>query len=172
MDDDVASTIHQALGGGGGGKGEGEGRGAGAGAGSGSDSETNSDDNDDDESASDDDEDGNQWLLHVVGRCRLTLSNPRWKRLGTKRLKLNYDKLHSNLLQICFQIQVAPLQRGVHRHGPHLRRRALLHHLLHHRHHGRTRHVKYCPAHIRYSRPRHVIDTRLQPSFIESNGIL
>ena len=66
MDDDVASTIRQALGGGGGGKGEGEGRGAGAGAGSGSDSETNSDDNDDDESASDDDEDGNQWLLHVA----------------------------------------------------------------------------------------------------------
>ena len=29
----------------------------------------------------------------VVGRYRLTLSNPSWTRPGTQRLKLKYDKL-------------------------------------------------------------------------------
>jgi hypothetical protein len=37
---------------------------------------------------------------------------PTLKALGTKPLKLKYDKLLSILLQFCFQFQRAPLQRG------------------------------------------------------------
>jgi len=39
---------------------------------------------------------------------------PTLKAPGTKRLKLNYDKLLSILLQFCFQFQLAPLLRGRH----------------------------------------------------------
>ena len=50
--------------------------------------------------------------LHMVGRCRLTLSNPRFKRPELSALKLEYDKVLSLLLQFCFQFQLAPLQHG------------------------------------------------------------
>jgi len=40
--------------------------------------------------------------MRVAGRCRLTLSKPRLKRLGAKRLKLKCVELLSILLQFCF----------------------------------------------------------------------
>jgi len=39
--------------------------------------------------------------------------NPTLKATGTERLKLQYDKLLSISLQLCFQFQLAPLQLGV-----------------------------------------------------------
>ena len=37
---------------------------------------------------------------------------PKLKAPRTKRLKLRYDDLLSNLLRLCFQIQVAPVHEG------------------------------------------------------------
>jgi len=42
-----------------------------------------------------------------VELIKLTLQAP-----GTKRLKLNYDRLLSILLQFCFQFEVVPLHQG------------------------------------------------------------
>ena len=47
-----------------------------------------------------------------VGAVQLGPMKPTLRAPGTERLKLNYDKLLSNLLQICFQIQLAPLHDG------------------------------------------------------------
>jgi len=43
---------------------------------------------------------------------------------GTKRLKLNYKEVVSTLVQFCFQIQLAPLHRGVHLQDDRVRHRA------------------------------------------------
>jgi len=48
-----------------------------------------------------------------VGRCRLTLSNPRLKEPGTVRLRLTYGRLLSSCaFKLCFQIQLAPLHQA------------------------------------------------------------
>jgi len=53
-------------------------------------------------------------LTHEVGRCRLTVSKSMMKAPLVSALE---TVISQTALNVCFQFQLAPLQRGAHRRG-------------------------------------------------------